>query len=262
MNARRYAVFGGVYNNWLALEEVLDDAARRGCEASYCLGDLGGFGPHPERVFPILRARNVIAMQGNYDHSIGHDLADCGCGYTDPRDNHYAQLSYEYTRLKTPRSELSWLRSLPVSLHATWAERRVRMAHGSPRQVNEFLWESTSPDAFLRRLCDESACDVLFVTHSGIAWQRALDERRRVVNVGAIGRPQNDGRTDVWYCVVTERDDQLDTELVPVAYDHAKLARAMRDERICEEFIETIETGWWTTCLEILPAKERSRGRY
>jgi len=29
---------------------------------------------------------------------------------------------------------------------------------------------------------------------------------------------------------------------------------------IAEPFVRTIETGWWTTCLEILPAKERSRG--
>jgi hypothetical protein len=26
--------------------------------------------------------------------------------------------------------------------------------------------------------------------------------------------------------------------------------------------VETILTGWWTTCLEILPAKERSLGRH
>jgi hypothetical protein len=28
------------------------------------------------------------------------------------------------------------------------------------------------------------------------------------------------------------------------------------------EFAETITSGWWTTCLEILPAKERSESRF
>ena len=28
------------------------------------------------------------------------------------------------------------------------------------------------------------------------------------------------------------------------------------------EFAETIRTGWWTTCLENLPARERARGKY
>jgi hypothetical protein len=49
---------------------------------------------------------------------------------------------------------------------------------------------------------------------------------------------------------------------VPVEYDHDRLAREMRDERLPGEFVETVLTGWWTTCLEVLPAKERRRGRY
>lgn len=150
----RYAVFGGVYNNHLALTATLEDARRRGCVESYCLGDLGGFGPHPDRVFPILIDSGTIVMQGNYDHSIGHDLPDCGCGYSDPRDNHYARLSYAYTREKTSPKWHRYLRELPAELRATFGGRRVLMAHGSPRQVNEFLWESTTPDGFLRRLCD------------------------------------------------------------------------------------------------------------
>jgi diadenosine tetraphosphatase ApaH/serine/threonine PP2A family protein phosphatase len=259
----RYAVFGGVYNNWLALEATLDDAARRGCRDAFCLGDLGGFGPHPDRVFPILQERGVVVMQGNYDHSIGHDLADCGCGYTDPRDNHYAQVSYDYTRGKTAAAWRPWLRALPPSLRATWGGRRVLMAHGSPRRVNEFLWESTSPDAFLARMMTAHECDVLLVTHTGIPWQRRLADGRLVVNVGAIGRPANDGRREVWYAVVDERaGGGVDAELVPVAYDWAELAAAMRAEALPPEFVETVETGWWTTCLEILPPKERVRGRY
>ena len=35
-----------------------------------------------------------------------------------------------------------------------------------------------------------------------------------------------------------------------------------RAQRMPPEFRETILTGWWTTCLEILPTKERARGKY
>ncbi len=255
------AVFGGIYNNHVSLEATLADARRRGATELYCLGDLGGFGPSPDRVFPILAREGVVVMQGNYDHSIGHDLPDCGCGYTDPRDNHYAMLSYEYTRQHTSPLHHPLLRALPPQLRRTWAGRRVLMAHGSPRRVNEFLWESTSPDAFLERLLDDEEADVLLVTHTGIHWQRRLPSGRVVVNVGAIGRPANDGRTNVWYALLHLGDD-VTAELVPVAYDHAALAAEMRAEGICAEFIETVETGWWTTCLEILPAKERSHGKY
>jgi molybdenum cofactor biosynthesis enzyme MoaA len=33
-------------------------------------------------------------------------------------------------------------------------------------------------------------------------------------------------------------------------------------ERIVDPFVKTVETGWWTTCLEILPSRERIRGMY
>ena len=29
-----------------------------------------------------------------------------------------------------------------------------------------------------------------------------------------------------------------------------------------DEFVETVLTGWWTTCLEVLPARERRRGKF
>jgi hypothetical protein len=44
--------------------------------------------------------------------------------------------------------------------------------------------------------------------------------------------------------------------------NHLALAKEMRDEELPEEFVETILTGWWTTCLEILPGKERAAGRF
>lgn len=36
----------------------------------------------------------------------------------------------------------------------------------------------------------------------------------------------------------------------------------MRSAGLPEAFTETIETGWWTSCLQILPPAERSRGRF
>ena len=97
MDYQRIAVFGGVYNNPLALAATIAHARQRGAEALFCLGDLGGFGPNPDRVYPLLRQTGVQVMRGNYDISLAHGLADCGCGYTDPRDNTFAALSYDYT---------------------------------------------------------------------------------------------------------------------------------------------------------------------
>lgn len=258
----RIAVFGGVYSNYLSLQAVLDDARQRGATAFYCLGDMGGFGPHPDRVIPLLHEHGVVCISGNYDESVGNDLKDCGCGYTDPRDNYYAQISYDYTAAHTAPHHKQWLRGLAGEHRMSFGGQRVLMAHGSPRKINEFLWESTTPTAFLAKLMENYACDVLLVTHTGIHWQRRLPDGRLFVNVGAIGRPANDGCTDVWYALLNADADGVSAELIPVPYDYRRLVAEMRAESLPEEFVETILTGWWTTCLEILPARERARGRY
>src|SRR5262245_24267391 len=258
---QRIAVFGGVYNNYLALEAALRDARARGVDACYCLGDLGAFGPHPDRVFPLLREYGVQCIQGNYDNSIGNGLADCQCGYTDPRDNYFARLSYQYTFANTSPAHRAWMRELPQQLRLHLGRYRLLLCHGSPRKMNEFLWESTTPTHFLERLAEAHDADVILATQTGIKWCRQLSQDRHFVNVGVLGRPENDGRTNVWYAVLEARPE-LYVEFVPIDYDHERLAAEMRAEQLPEEFVETILTGWWTTCLEVLPAKERRRGRY
>lgn len=261
--ATRIACFGGVYSNYLALEAALRDARARGVDAIYCLGDLGAFGPHPDRVFPLLHDHQVVCLQGNYDNSIGRELSDCQCGYTDPRDNHFARISYDYTLAHTSAANRRWLRSLPTEVRLGLGPLGVLLCHGSPRRTNEFLWESTTPTHFLDKLAGQYAADVILATHTGIRWQRELGGGCRFVNVGVLGRPENDGRTHVWYTLVgCSAGGGVDVDYVPIEYDHARLAREMAAEGLPQEFQETILTGWWTACLEILPQKERRRGRF
>jgi len=259
----RFAFFGGVYNNYLALKAAIRDARGRGVDQMFCLGDLGAFGPHPDRVFPLLHEHNVRCIQGNYDNSIGNDLNDCQCGYTDPRDNHFAQISYEYTYEHTSEENRRWMRDLPTEMRFEEGGRRFLLCHGSPRKTNEFLWESTTSTHFLNKQADDFAADVVLATHTGIHWQRHLSNGRMFVNVGVLGRPENDGQTNVWYVLLDATPTgSPQVEFVPVAYDHERLAQEMRGERLPDEFVETILTGWWTTCLEVLPGKERRRGRF
>ena len=269
MTASRLALFGGIYSNDLALEAAIASARRQGVDAIYCLGDLGAFGPHPDRAIEILRFNGIACVRGNYDDSIGNELADCQCGYTDPRDNHFAQISYDYTLANTSAENRRWLKSLPGEIRFDFAGHRILLCHGSPRRMNEFLWESTTPTHFLAHLAEQQAADVICATHSGIKWQRELTgsgvisgNRSQFVNVGVLGRPENDGRTNVWYTLLSANSrGAVSAEFIPVEYDHHRLAAEMKAERLPDEFIETILTGWWTTCLEVLPAKERRRGK-
>lgn len=258
----RIACLGGVYNNYLALEAACLDAQSRGITDIYCLGDMGAFGPHPDRVFPLLERFGVVSLQGNYDNSVARGLDNCQCGYTDPLDNHFAKLSYDYTLRNTAENHRTYLNSLPSSRRLELEGRRVLLCHGSPRQVNEFLWESTTPTHLLEKFCDDYGADIILASHTGLHWRRELQGGRLFVNVGVIGRPANDGTTNVWYTILTVSPDGAHAEFVPVEYDHRRLAQEMREEQIPEEFVDTVLHGWWTTCLEILPFKERARGKF
>ena len=258
---RSVALFGGVYSNHLALEAAIQDARERGAEALFCLGDLGAFGPHPDKVFPLLEAAGVAVVRGNYDDSIARGLDDCQCGYTDPRDNHYARLSYRYTFANTHPRNRATMADFPDRIRFRLGEVSVLLCHGSPRRMNEFLWESATPTHFLEMLRTRFDADVIAATHTGLHWSRPLADGGQFVNVGALGRPANDGRTEVWYTLLELQEGRPRSTFVPVRYDHEALAEEMYEERLPEEFIETIRTGWWTTCLEILPGKERARGK-
>ena len=258
----RIAFIGGIYSNYHALVATLADIDRRGVDSTWFLGDLGAFGPQPDRVPELLIERGITGIQGNYEESLAGRAQDCNCGYTDPRDNEYAQLSYDYTFEKTSDALKDWMGTLPKQARLEIDGHRVLLCHGSPRRINEFLWRSTSPDVFLEKLCRDHDADIIVCTHTGLHWEKTLPSGKRVINAGVIGRPANDGRTNVWYTIVKFENGDVTVDFVPIEYDHATLAREMREERLPSEFIETIETGWWTTCLEALPPKERAAGRF
>lgn len=256
----RIGVCGGPYGNPYAMRAFAEDALARGCERLFCLGDLGGFGAEIDPLWPIITGYQVECIAGNYDVALARGDTDCGCGYRDPEDNNYAQLIYDHTLANTSRDFAAWMGRLPTEHREPVGGCDVHMVHGSTLALNDFWWESL-PEEQHRLRVRSSGADVVLCTHSGIAWQRRVDGTL-VVNVGVIGKPANDGRRETWYAVLDIEDGLAGAQLLPLEYDWQAQAASMRAAGMPELFVETIETGYWTTCLEILPPRERSGGRF
>ncbi|MEP7177519.1 MAG: radical SAM protein [Pseudonocardiales bacterium] len=256
----RIAVCGGPYANPYALRAFIEDARARGCERLFCLGDLGGFGAEIEALWPLLIEAGVECIAGNYDVAIARGDDDCGCGYRDPRDNEFAQYIYDRTRAATSAGFAAWMGRLPTEARLDLGGCDVHLVHGSPLALNDFWWQSLPEDEHRARVA-ASGAEVILCTHTGLAWQRRVEDTL-VVNVGVLGKPANDGARNVWYAVLDLHDGQASAELVALDYDWRAQADSMRDAGLPEAFVESIETGWWTTCLEVLPPRERSTGRY
>jgi len=255
-DAGTVALCGGPYSNFAAVEAFL--AATAEIPNRFCLGDFGGLGPHPDRTLGLVRNSNLVCLKGNYDHAVGFDERDCGCGYIDARDREYAQIAYDYTAAHTSAHHKAWLRELPDRIELRWRGANVLLCHGSPDQVNEFVWESETGDAtidaWLARLGVHGIC----ATHSGLPWIRTT-ARGFWCNVGVLGRPPHDGTRRVGYALLDfEAGGNAPLpKLVDLDYDAAPVAAAIRAEGLPEAFAQALELGVWTTCAAILPPAER-----
>ena len=251
----RIALCGGPYSNFAAVEAFLEATA----DGSYrfCLGDIGGFGPQPNRTLDLIRQAELVCLQGNYDKAIGIGARDCGCGYSDERDRRFAQISYDYTYAHTAPSHRAWLQTLPPQIQLHWGEHSILLCHGSPNRVNEFVWDSETEDD---RICDDLAragVEGICATHSGLPWVRQV-QSGFWFNVGVLGRPAHNGQTHVYYGLLERAAQALQPRLVALSYDFNAVAAAMRAEGLPEEFATSLETGFWTTCAESLPPAEAS----
>ena len=95
------------------------------------------------------------------------------------------------------------------------------------------------------------------------------ENSRKSIMLRLFGTP---ARRRVWYALLDTEPVQSGkettnicgprVEFIPVEFDHARLAFEMEQEGLPKEFAETILTGWWTTCLEVLPGRERARGKF
>ncbi len=260
----RLALCGGTYSNPYALQAFVADARARGADRLWCLGDFGAYGAEPEAIWPLLTGNGVECIAGNYELAIGRGDPDCGCGYADDDDNAFAAIAYDYTLRHTSREFAAWMRTLATEHREIVDGVALHLVHGSPLAVNDFWWESL-PDQAHRMRIETSGADVICCTHSGLPWIRRFpgpDRDALVVNVGVLGRPANDGGQHVWYALLDVADGNATAELVALDYDWRGHAASMRNAGLPEAFTQAVETGWWTTCLEIVPPVERSRGRF
>jgi hypothetical protein len=92
--------------------------------------------------------------------------------------------------------------------------------------------------------------------NAGIKWYRSLSGSRHFVKPGALGRPESDGRTELWHALL-EASWDLRLMLNLVACNCQRLAREMLAARLPPKVAETVRAARWTTCPELLPFKER-----
>jgi predicted phosphodiesterase len=234
-------IFGDIHGNLPALEAVLADMESRELYPDYCLGDLVGYGTFPNEVTSIIRERSIPTIMGNYDQGVGNSSDDCGCAYTSKDAEALGKLSIAWTNQKTTEDNKLFLRQLPAQIPLQLDGLSVRLVHGSPRKINEYLF-ADRPDATLERLLDMAAAEVLVCGHTHIPYHRILPSGRHVVNAGSVGKPK-DGKAQACYVVLEANNSDLRVTFNRVTYDVERTAQAIEASGMPHEYAKMLRTG-------------------
>jgi putative phosphoesterase len=235
----RIAIISDIHANIAALAAVLDDLHQQNVEAVYCLGDLVGYAAHPNDVIDRIRRERTPTIMGNYDDGVGYDRDECGCAYRDPEEQRLGDLSLRWTQQTVTSDRKEFLRSLQAEIRFEADSKRFRLVHGSPRRMNEYLFEDRPLSSF-QRLARTSEADVLIFGHTHKPYTKRIDGVL-FVNAGSIGKPK-DGDPRACY-VVMDTGDEVAVEFRRIPYDIEAEATAIRASSLPDKFAADIETG-------------------
>ena len=233
----RVAVVTDIHGNLPALHAALARIDELGIEDVYCGGDLVGYGPHPNEVCALIAERGIPTIYGNYDYAIARDLEDCGCAYVTPHDREIGQRSVEWTLAHTDQAAKDFMRGLPFDLRFDVGAMAVHLVHGSPRKVNEYLFED-KPASLYERLAAAEEADVLVFGHTHKPWVR---EHGGVlfVNCGSVGKPKDGDRRGA-FAVLDTSGGRLEVTIERVTYDADAVAAEVRAAGLPGEFADKL----------------------
>jgi len=239
-NEVRIAIVSDIHANIEAMNAVLEDIERMGCDRIYCLGDLLDYGPNPCEVLDIAMERFHLTILGNHEEAVMLVAEDF---------NERAMRSVEWTREQLNSPDLP-----KEKRHAYWnyldSLTKVRQhkqgdllfVHGSPRKpTHEYVFPKDSLDNAKIRGMFAKFDRFCFCGHSHIPGiysetgkyghpknfnNGELDLRRfrkLLINVGSVGQPR-DHDTRACYVVL----DGSTLIFRRVEYDYETTANKLR----------------------------------
>jgi len=255
----KIALFSDIHANLPALEAFFKDVDSRQPDAIYCLGDLVGYNIWPNEVIREIRQRRIPTIAGNYDFGIGRAIDDCGCAYKTDTEKANGAVSISYTNQVVQDEERKYLRTLPAHIKVEFQlnndKLNLLLVHGSPRKINEYLFEDREEKSLLRIMEDADA-DIMCFGHTHKPYHRILPAQpadnqhyRHAINIGSVGKPKDgDPRGGYVMLHINENSSIQDKESIQVefirfAYDVEKAAKAVEDSPLPDAYAESLRKG-------------------
>ena len=253
-------LFSDIHANLPALRAFFKDIEKRDADAIYCLGDLVGYNIWPNEVIEEIKKRNIPTIAGNYDFGIGRSSDDCGCAYKTDEEKANGAVSISLTNELVNNKNRQYLRTLPAHIKLEFQLNNytlnVLLVHGSPRRINEYLFEDRAEKSMVRIL-EQADAHIMCFGHTHKPYHRtfnSLDEDaphfRHAINIGSVGKPKDsDNRGSYVILEIDETTSVLDknsisVEFVKFEYDIEKAAKAVEDSILPNAYADNLRNGY------------------
>ncbi|MCE7073744.1 metallophosphatase family protein [Dyadobacter sp. CY327] len=256
----RIAFFSDIHANLPALDAFFKDVETRDIDAIYCLGDLVGYNIWPNEVIDEIRKRGIPTIAGNYDFGIGRSSDDCGCAYKTDDEKENGKVSIAYTNEIVKDEQRAYLRTLPAHIRLEFQLNEkalsVLLVHGSPRRINEYLFEDRDEKSMLR-IMEQAGADVMLFGHTHKPYHRVLgsmqpdgtDHFRHAINIGSVGKPK-DGDPRGGYVILhinsdasTASKESITVDFIRFEYDVETAAKAVEASILPNAYAESLRLG-------------------
>lgn len=221
----KLAVISCIHANLPALDAVLLDIEKHSVDQIFCVGDLAGYGPHPNEVIDKIRTLGIPTCAGCWDEDVVEGHNACDCSYPSVLAEKRGFLAHEWTNQQVSHENKAWLETLPHSLRF----ENLVFVHGSPHSSHEYLLPGMNEFLALERVLSTGA-DILFCGHTHVPYIRTLKNAhlqvkitptagdpqtqsfsvalKRIVNVGSVGEPRH-GRPNATYVLYDTDSDEV-----------------------------------------------------
>jgi predicted phosphodiesterase len=238
----RVAVLSDIHANLVALDTVLAEIPS--VDEIWHLGDVVGYGPHPDAVVARLQDLGAVGVRGN------HDAAALG-GLEIESFNVDARRAAEWTRATIRDETRAWLAAQPETLE----REGFLLVHGSPRDP---IWEyvTSTPVARASMAAMSTRAGLHGHTHLPAAYVEddgrletmspgsgstlSFDGRRVLLNPGSVGQPRDGIPTASWMMLDT---DAGSATWWRTAYDIAAVQAAMTEAELPERLVARLAYG-------------------
>ena len=222
----RVAVISDIHSNLPALNTVLADIDRLepSPEQIWCLGDVVGYGAHPNECCAITEERADVCLAGNHDLVVRGDL-----------DISHFTRSAEEAAIWTMERLDERARAFLAPLQPLGQSSDVGLFHGSPRDP---VWEYVLSLDQARACLDLQRDRICLIGHSHVACHFSrhdgevngalapagtgleLMDGEWILNAGSVGQPR-DGDPRAAYVVLDTAQWKAEFRRVPYAVEEA-----------------------------------------